>query len=266
MRQYFFLLGLIVGLQSCSNGVRESEEKKHYVVLMAGQSNMVGHGKVSEIDSIRIPENILYFNGNRSDFRPNPRTFGPEVSVMKMLGDTHPDLNFIIIKYALGGTSLLDWAPDYSVERAKITEQPQKGNLYNHLMTRVDSITENYDAEFLALLWMQGGRDARFPQAAREYEANFRNFIRAIRDSTSTENLPVIFGLINTPVDRYPETPTVRSAQKTIAAQMENVYMIDDNTLLEKWEDNVHYSTQGQIDLGKKFAAQLLEIIEARKL
>ena len=83
---------------------------------------------------------VNYFNLNRRDFKPSPTAFGPEVGVFKVLGEEFPDLSFIIIKYAIGGSSLLDWAPNYDAERVKITGHPEHGNLFRNLMTGVDSI------------------------------------------------------------------------------------------------------------------------------
>ena len=36
--------------------------EKYKVILMAGQSNMVGVGKISELENKNLPENIRYFD------------------------------------------------------------------------------------------------------------------------------------------------------------------------------------------------------------
>ena len=254
-----FLTGL--GLVACGTHSQRSGSEKYYVVLMGGQSNMVGQGELSDIGVWNIPANITYFNLNRKpDFSPHPTRFGPEVGVSEMLHREFPDTKFILIKYALGGSSLLDWAPDYDREKARITGHPEFGNMFADFFQKVDSITGNYETEMLALLWMQGERDARVPEAGRDYHKNFSAFINAVRERTASKDLPVIFGMINPDQKRYTAVETVRQAQRNVAREFENVHVVETSGL-EKREDNLHYSSVGQLLLGRKFGNKLIEIM-----
>jgi hypothetical protein len=46
-----------------------------------------------------------------------------------------------------------------------------------------------------------------------------------------------------------------------ISQELPNTYLIDTDDL-EKWEDDLHYSSNGQIDLGVKFGEMLTEHIK----
>ena len=249
-------LTLVVFVASCT-----SKQQKYEVILLAGQSNMVGVGKESELADTLFPPNVTYHDfGMAPNFKPMPHHFGPEMSIARMLGESFPNRNFILIKHAIGGASLYDWAPDYDPEKAKITGHPQFGNMFDTLFTKLESVTKGLKYEPVAFLWMQGERDARVPEAGVLYYYHFKGFINAIRERTQRPDLPFLYGLINPPVDIYPALDTVRASQIKINEDLPNTYLIETEGL-EKWEDRVHYSTNGQLELGNRFAERLAEIL-----
>ena len=220
---------------------------------------MVGVGKVEELPTAAMPSNVHYANfGMSPDFGQDSMSFGPEVGLSQVLHQHFPDTNFLLIKYAIGGASLLDWAPEYDSAEAVITGHPEFGNMYDSLWTKANDITAGYDMEIIALLWMQGERDARIPEAGIGYYAHFKTFIEAIRQDASLPNLPVIYGLVNPDPERYTAATTVQAAQRDIARTINDVWMIDTSDL-GKWDDQVHYNTQGQLELGRRFGETLLD-------
>ncbi len=86
------------------------------VFVLAGQSNMVGQGDVAKLseDLKQLPPNILlYLNGERADFADRNH-FGPEIGFAHEMSRAHPREAIILIKFAVGGSSLLAWAPEWS--------------------------------------------------------------------------------------------------------------------------------------------------------
>ncbi len=192
-------------LVGCGTQKKAQENRESFVILMGGQSNMAGHGKVVELEKWEIPSNVKFFDVDKSLTSMGPlKNFGPEVGLWKKISKEYPEKNFIIIKYAKSGASMLDWSPNYNKDKAKITGHPHFGNMFKTFIHNIDSITKNRNTEFLALLWMQGERDAKIPQAGKEYYQNFTSFIQQIGQETSTENLSVIYGLINPDPNKYP--------------------------------------------------------------
>ncbi len=235
--------------------------EKYKVILMAGQSNMVGVGKISELENKNLPENIRYFDFTRNpDLSKTSGNFGPEVGVSRVLYKHFPEQNFILIKYAIGGSSLLDWAPDYDPEKAKITGFPQFGNMFAVFQHQIDSVTDGLDTEIVALLWMQGERDARVPEAGKDYLQNFCKLIAGFREETENPHLPVIFGQVNPREDLYPAVEAVRSAQLKIDSGIPETYLIETDDL-SKIGDRVHYNTAGQLLLGKRMGEKLTEVL-----
>lgn len=235
--------------------------KKYYVVLMAGQSNMVGAGKIEELESYEMPDNILYFNHGQSHTQKIASgRFGPDVSVSKMLSNKFPSQNFILYKYAIGGSSQYDWAPDYDPEKAKITGNPQFGNIYKRFLSVYDSISNGYNVEVVAFLWMQGEADSKKPEAAKEYYNNFKKIIEAVRRDFNKPELPVLFGKVNPSSKKFVALETVVSAQNRIAIDVKNTFLIETDGI-EKGNDGVHYNTAGQLELGKRFGDKLIKAL-----
>ena len=271
MRNIAFLvfLALIFGLISCKTSAptlrysnKPDKQKTYHVILMGGQSNMVGVGSVADLDKAKLPPQIAYFNFGRSaSLQQQTDTFGPEVGIAEVLSEQFPDKNFLLIKYAIGGASLLDWAPDYDAAKAEITGNAHFGNMYADLLKVTDSICSGYQTKLLALLWMQGERDARIPEAGTDYRQNFEAFINAIRKDTETSDLPIIYGLVNPPESRYAAVETVRKAQESISRQISGTVLISTDDL-EKWDDEVHYSSAGQLTLGRRFGEAVAEKLQ----
>ncbi|MFC1592202.1 sialate O-acetylesterase, partial [Thermodesulfobacteriota bacterium] len=233
------------------------------VILMAGQSNMLGAGKDAEIPEWQnsIPDNITYYSFGMPRYADALKDFfGPELRLSHVLAEQHPDKKFIIIKYAVAGSSLFDWSTDYSKETAEITGSSNLGSLYSKFLFTARLLTLSKKTRIAALLWMQGERDARFPEAADAYYRNFKQFIQDVRSDLTRPLLPVIFGKINPPPSAYPEVATVQSAQEQIAHELFNVHMIDTEDL-SKLQDNLHYDTLGQLELGQRFADRLADYI-----
>jgi len=253
---------LLFGLLLCSGII--ACEKTHYVILMGGQSNMVGQGKIEEIDNSELPDNIKYFNyGMSPGFKiSSSDRFGPEIGLAQQLSAKYPDKEFILIKYAIGGASMLNWSADYDSLKAKITGNPELfGNMHKAFNQKTDSILQGMKHQKVALLWMQGERDARIPEAGVDYYDNFKNFVESIGIDSKNTDLPILFGKVNPPLERYSALDTVRKAQERIVNDVANTFLIETDDL-EKWDDEVHYSSNGQLDLGRRYGEQLIMIME----
>ena len=237
----------------------KSLSSKNLLVLMGGQSNMVGLGKKEDLPTTELPEKIQYLDyGRNANLRKNNQRFGPEIGLSKKLTEQFPDQHFTFLKYAIGGASLLDWSPDYSNEKAKITGNERFGNMFAAFFQKIDSLFQEGEYEPVALLWMQGERDARIPEAGKDYYQNFKNFITAVRHKIGNPNLPILVGEVNPPAERYLSLETVRTAQVQIAKELSNVFLIETDDL-SKLEDDLHYDSEGQLLLGERFGEKLVE-------
>ena len=234
-----------------------SHHKAYQVILMAGQSNMVGLGNIDDLESPLFPENIAYFNfGMNNHLEVLNHTFGPEIGISEVLAENFPNLNFIFIKYAVGGSSIEDWLPHLET---KHNDNIHFGNLYEKFLKKIDSITKNYNTKDIALIWMQGETDARHLEKSINYEVNLKNFIGNIRKDLNNPQLPIIYGKVSSKIKDDATLGNVRAAQERIAKYVPRVYLIstDEIPLLS---DNVHYSSRGLIQLGHRFGYELVKI------
>jgi len=234
---------------------------KSLLILMGGQSNMTGLAKKEYLPNPELPKNIQFIDyGLKGTLKTMPNNFGPEYGLSEKLNRAFPNQDFTLLKYSIGGASLLDWAPDYNKETAEITGNAKFGNVYAKCFAKIDSLLANQEVLPTAFLWMQGERDARIPAAGKDYYINFKELISAIRDRIGQRDLPFIFGMVNPPADRYAALETVRKAQRKIAKELPNVFLIETDDL-EKLKDNLHYNAAGQLEMGRRFGEQLQPLL-----
>ncbi len=212
---------------------------------------MVGHGQLSELGDITMPANARLF-----DLNPRPGCFGPEVGFAQRFLELMSLDELWLIKYAVGGSSLLAWEREWSAERAATAGDADKGALYPQLIGHVKGVTAGEDVKLLACLWMQGESDSRYQAAAAVYQRNLTRLIVDIRHDLGQPELHFVMGLVNPTPARFAFLSTVRAAQATVARTVPNVSPVDTDGL-SKHEDDLHYDTAGQLELGKRFADQL---------
>jgi len=230
-------------------------ESSYKTFILSGQSNMAGHGRVPDLpESLRfIPENVeLFIAGQTYPFFDWGR-FGPELTFAHHIANAWPDERILIIKFAVGASSLLAWAPQWSPAQAQITDNADMGALYRKLLSVLQAGIQGKKTELAGLVWMQGERDAKFLQAADNYAANFAELITHLRNDLNKSDLPIIYGQINPPPDRFPFVEMVRQAQEQYQKTDPTCVMIPTDDL-GKCEDGLHYNSAGHLELGHRFA------------
>ena len=186
--------------------------------------------------------------------------FGPEVGLARALGTALAGERLVLVKYAVDGSSLLDWAPDWDRQAAETTGFPEFGPLYRELLAYLRHVQTKVgaDCRAAAVFWMQGERDARIPEAGALYEVHLVELIRRFREDLNVVGLPFLFGQVNPPAELYPAVDLVRAAQASVARRIEGTRLVSTDGL-SKWGDGVHYDTAGQLELGRRFADTFLE-------
>lgn len=255
---------------------KANSSKSVKLFILAGQSNAVGYrSNIADLPSSLqgTQEEVFWYNSQDKWSKLQPPTeplpfsggvangvgFGPEISLGLKISDT---LNepVAIVKYANNGTSLAkEWNP-------KIP-----GSTYYKMTDRVKGAIANlsslgYTADISGFFWMQGESDAKTDlNVAENYEQNFTNFIEQVRTDFEQQNLPFVYGSIpvtnnqTTGFGTFKYGDIVRTAQSNISKTVPftgTVETID----LPLYNDNLHLSSSGLIELGDRFGDKWLSI------
>jgi alpha-galactosidase len=227
------------------------------VFLLAGQSNMEGHGIIpadpqrnngrgsleflaenrpdSAFAKLRQPNGqwiqrtdvFVHYLDRKGPLQPGfgarPDRIGPELGFGITVGDacTEP---VVLLKLAWGGKSL---AVDF---RPPSAGSPGTGPYYTQLVERTQHLLKNFDAEFpelagrtpvlAGIAWHQGWND-RINQAFNdEYASNLAHLIRDLRRDLNSPNLPFVIAEtgMSGPEEKHPRALSLMKAQASVPA------------------------------------------------
>jgi hypothetical protein len=220
---------------------------------------MAGMGEISELspEMRQAPDNISVVEYKMRNRFAEP-WFGPEVTFAHEMANTWPEERILIIKFAIGSSSLLAWTPDWSEGKARTANNEDVGPLYKKLLKFIETATIGLDANFTGMMWMQGERDAKFQDTAKNYAKNFEEFVSQVRKDLRSPHLPIIYGQVNPPAEQFPFVHTVREEQAKIEHQVSGSKMIKADDL-SKLGDGLHFNTSGLLKIGKRFAWAFLK-------
>jgi len=220
------------------------------VFLLGGQSNMDGSGMASDLphDLQEPQKDIFFFHINSPHLtRLLPvGGFGPEITFGRTVADAFPNESFALIKHAVGATDLENqWDP---------ATGPTYGSFRRVVADGLEALVqEGYAVGIVGMLWTQGERDARMGFGAT-YEANLNEFIGDIR-SRYGASLPFFISQLSS---RQTDLPArglslVRQAQANVADAGDTNHLIVTDCF-DMRTDNLHFSSNGQMALGRGFA------------
>jgi len=255
------------------------------VFLLGGQSNMVGHGAISELPdpSVLYNENVmLYHSANLNTGQParqwttlrpasnNQNSFGPEIGFGNRMAELYPDRQIALIKHAVGGTDIgADWNPG-----AHPGDTSHFGPQYATFVETVNAgiaslIAQGYEPVIRGMLWQQGERDARNSDFGPVYDRNLSHFIRRVRTQFNVPNMPFIYGqVLPVVLSAYTYRDQVRQGQLDVDENSGHVSATDGARFvpaddLPMNSDNLHVAAAGQIELGIRFAQATDSVVVA---
>ncbi|RDX82574.1 putative carbohydrate esterase, partial [Mucuna pruriens] len=238
-------------------------EAKRQIFILSGQSNMAGRGGIVK-DTNRTPNkywdgvvppecrpdpSILRFSA-ALQWEPAREPLHADIDSGKVCG-VGPGMVFAnavrrrvvgelgLVPCAVGGTAIKEWA--------------RGEELYEKMVKRAkESVKVQDKGEIKALLWFQGESDAINEVDAAAYKVNMETLIHNVRQDLNLPVLPIIQVALASGSD-YIEK--VREAQKAI--DLPNVICVDAKGLQLK-EDNLHLTTESQVQLGHMLAEAYL--------
>lgn len=232
------------------NPVPIAPKRKLYV--MAGQSNMVGHGSLSQVPDFPLAYRIWIYGYNeqwRAGAEPmsdhtgitsgNSVFFDDEdlASCGMAFGNVKAQDRLVgLIPCAKGGTSIAQW---------------QKGGaLYAAMANRINAALEE-GTELAGICWYQGEEDTRTLAKSNAFKALTEQFFT---DLLNDYGVPIKFCQLgpNPSLSDRPYWNAVKTSQASIS--MANVSMIATDDL-QTISDKVHMNTASLIAIGERLAA-----------
>jgi hypothetical protein len=232
------------------------DKKKIWVFIMAGQSNMAGRGQVEPQDTVTHPR-ILALNRNgeailaKEPLNLNePAMVGLDCGISfarKMLEFCPPDVSILLVHTAVGGSSIRKWIDD-SVYR----EVP----LFSNFKKRLGEAKKLGIVK--GILWHQGEADAN-DKGLPVHQSNLEQLFRMMRKEAGQKKLPIVMGELGyfskTVHEQFMQMNEVfRAYSKT-----DSHTAVVSTKELEHKGDNLHFNTEGQRELGSRYAAVFAE-------
>lgn len=234
------------------------------VFIMAGQSNMQGHGEVSPAS---VSGTLAHFMGNggatafdyvqneegdwatREDvwvrydhedgdllagtlavgFGSNEEQIGPEYGFGHQLGMQSDD-DVLIIKTCWGGKSL---AVDFRPPSSGGTTGPFYNQMLSDITAAINNISTEFpqftggDIEIAGMAWFQGWNDCDEQAFVDEYEQNLINLISDVRADLNAPNMPFVIGLSGNGGCELVDDPWVNTLQTQIIPSQINAALYD---------------------------------------
>lgn len=236
------VLLLLVGTSASG----EEKERPLKVFVLAGTSNMLGaSAKIENLpEDLRQPlkDVLVYQKGDWAPVEAGKNLVGNEATfaqaMTKHLGEP---VGIIWISVA----SLSGKTPGPNINNI-VKQSRDKGRpivIAGILL----------DASFFA-----GSKE----EEAKAYGENLARWVESTRKELDKASLPIAMNRAIPPVARTPYLDQVRKAQDAAKLPRFRVFDCDD---VARGGDKVHFTTEGRLEMGKRFAAAMIELTKADK-
>ncbi len=227
-----------------------AEEPPLKVFVFAGTSNL-SSGSTAELpDDLRQPQKdvLVYQEGRwvpleagKVPLRGDGKRFGPEV--------------------AFGQAMTKHLREPIGIITASIASSDDRAGYAKTVMT-VKEAQKSRPIVIAGMLAQVGVRDAFTEERAKDFQKNLTNLIESTRRDFGNAAMP--FGqsrsLPSSP--RHPHLDVVRKGEVAIDLPGYRVIDCDD---VPRGGDKIHYTSKGQVELGKRYAAAMIELMKVEK-
>lgn len=238
--------------------------------LLIGQSNMKGRGHMPE-EPLNDPRFVMMHLKNDQWYHArhplhltgDPKTFkghdnagvGPGLAFATEIAAADPKARIGLLPCAKGGSAISLWS--------------EKGRLYLEAVRRTkQALSEGPKGKtrLRAVLWLQGEADSKVAKLPG-YPAALNSLVDRLRADFDIPDLPFIACTIG---EMNKDTAGVKRAEMNkllldLPNQRENTACVDARDLIGHIGDSVHFDTASQEEMGRRFAAKLLELESAAK-
>jgi len=221
---------------------------------MAGQSNMAGRGIVEAQDtvankrilSINKTGQIIIAKEPLHFYEPNLTGLDCGLSFAKSMIKKIPDSIYILmLPVAIGGSSISQWLGDSLYRNVK---------LFSNFREKVE-LAKRYGI-IKAVLWHQGESDAN-ERGIPKYEERLTTLFSKFRTTIGNNSLPVLMGELGSYSAKKNEWALLNQSIHNYSVKDKYTAVISTGDLKQKG-DSLHFNSQGQRMIGKRFAEAYL--------
>jgi len=235
------------------------DKENIWVFLLAGQSNMAGRGLVEPQDTIPS-DRVLSLNKNGEIiiakeplhfYEPYLTGLDCGLSFGKELIRHIPDsISILMIPTAVGGTSISQWLGDSTFRDVQLFKN----------FTKKMNIGRNYGT-IKGVLWHQGESDATNPKDIEFYKDRLSELLSKFRETIDIENMPIIIGELGSFSKNFDNWKRINNQVELYVLTDSNSSIVKTSDLKDKG-DKVHFNSQSQRILGKRFANEYIKKYE----
>lgn len=225
--------------------IKKKQEGKLSIFILAGQSNMEGHGPMDNYKPIDTKGKVYAFDKNfkwkvGKDPLIDAGGVGPGVSFASEIVNNYPEKVIGLVNVAVGSTNIHQWEKSFD-----------ENSLYQKMLER--ALAASLQGEIKGLLFFQGANDSEGKNTDHfdDWDIQFEQFVRDVRHDLRNDSLPVIFAQIGK--GNGINWEKVKECQEKV--HLNNVYMIKTDDLNYQPTNEPHFTTESYIEIGKRFAA-----------
>ncbi len=233
-------------------------KKNIWVFIMAGQSNMAGRGLVEPKDTL-VSERVLTINIKGEIilakepihfYEPSKKGLDCGLSFGKNLIKHIPDsISVLLIPTAVGDTSVSQWLNNTTHQNIELLsnfkEKADLGKNYGHVK---------------AILWHQGESDA-VEKKIIAYKENLKNLFEKFRTIVGNPDLPILMAELGSYSSNEKNWQLINNKIEEIAESDINIESFSTFDLKDRG-DKVHFNSEGQRIIGKRFANTYINFIK----
>lgn len=230
-------------------------ERNVWVFILAGQSNMAGRGHVEPQDTLPVKRLLSIDKGGQLIIAKEPLHFyEPDragldcgYSFGKTILEKIPDsISILLIPCAVGGSSISQWLGDSVYRNVK---------LFSNFLEKLE--TGRKFGIIKGILWHQGESDANEKDIPL-YQERLSVLISRFRSSAGESTLPVLLGELGTfSVDKENWNMINRAINNY--SRLDSRTVVISSAGLQHKGDSIHFDSESQRVLGKRFAEMYME-------
>lgn len=233
------------------------QKENFHLYLLMGQSNMAGRGKVESIDTLTHPRVLMLDKQMQWALAQDPVHFdksiagtGLGLTFGKVLADKNVDIKIGLIPCAKGGSSIDQWFKDS-------LHQATNSYPYNEMIEKAKkAMTEG---TLKGILWHQGESDTGAKVDIENYPEKFNSMLDSLWVDLAIDPVPVVMGEIG--YFFFQKAPLARKLNMVFnqIASSSCIGLVKSDQLTHKG-DTVHFDAASYRELGKRYAATMIEV------